>query len=53
MTFNAETEKGSRDVIDKAVKQVSLNPSPYIQLYRSLSILSHARCQYGFCRMAG
>lgn len=31
MTFLAESEKGSRDIINKAVQQASINPSPYIQ----------------------
>ncbi len=31
MTFIAESEQGSRDVIDKAVEQASLNPSTYLQ----------------------
>ncbi|MGL5836394.1 MAG: nuclear transport factor 2 family protein [Waterburya sp.] len=31
MTFLAESEKGSRDIINKAVEQASINPSPYIQ----------------------
>ncbi len=35
MTFIAETERGSRDLIDKAVEQASLNPSPYIQRHQT------------------
>ncbi|MFM2311721.1 MAG: hypothetical protein RLZZ04_997 [Cyanobacteriota bacterium] len=31
MTFIAESEKGSRDIINKAVEQASINPAPYIQ----------------------
>ena len=31
MTFIAESETGSRDIIDKAVEQASSNPSTYIQ----------------------
>ena len=31
MTFLAESEQGSRDVIDKAVEQAKVNPSTYIQ----------------------
>ncbi len=31
MTFLAESEQGSRDIINQAVEQANLNPSPYIQ----------------------
>ncbi len=31
MTFIAESEQGSRDIINEAVEQASINPSPYIQ----------------------
>ncbi len=31
MTLIAETERGSRDIINKAVEQASIDPSPYIQ----------------------
>ena len=31
MTFLAESEQGSRDVIDRAVEQAKVNPSAYIQ----------------------
>lgn len=31
MTFIAESEEGDRDIINEAVRQASLNPSPYIQ----------------------
>ncbi|MDJ0600639.1 MAG: nuclear transport factor 2 family protein [Crocosphaera sp.] len=31
MTFIAESEKGSRDIINQAAKQASLNPSTYLQ----------------------
>ena len=31
MTFIAESEKGSRDIINKAVEQATINPSNYIQ----------------------
>lgn len=31
MTFIAESEQGSRDIIQEAVEQANINPSPYIQ----------------------
>lgn len=31
MIFIAESERGSRDIINKAVEQASIDPSPYIQ----------------------